>query len=107
MAIRTGGSRCWGSIFLTIALVGCVGRPPVNATGAEVYKQVCARCHGIDLGGAVGPAIGTGSNSAEQDDEFLRLTITDGRGRMPSFRNTLTADQIERVIDFMRTEQNQ
>jgi hypothetical protein len=26
---------------------------------------------------------------------------------MPSFRNTLTADQIERVIDFMRTEQNQ
>jgi mono/diheme cytochrome c family protein len=80
---------------------------PPDASGDLVYKQVCARCHGADLEGGLGPALGEGSNSEEQDDEFLRLTITDGRGRMPSFSSTLTEEQIERVIDFIRKEQNQ
>jgi mono/diheme cytochrome c family protein len=72
-----------------------------------VYEQVCARCHDDDLSGGVGPALGPGSNAASQDDDFLRLTISDGRGRMPSFRNTLTPTQIERVISFIRGEQNE
>jgi len=91
--------------LLLLALVGCTGRPAPDATGAEIYEQVCARCHDDDLSGGVGPALGPGSNSAEQDDEFLRLTIADGRGRMPSFRNTLSEEQIERVITFVRSEQ--
>lgn len=87
--------------------MACVGGPPAAATGEQVYEQVCARCHAGDLSGGVGPAIGPGSNSAEQDDEFLRLTIRDGRGRMPSFRNTLTEEQIDRVIEHIREEQGQ
>lgn len=85
----------------------CAGRPAADASGQQVYEQVCARCHAEDLSGGVGPGIGVGSNSAEQDDEFLRLTITDGRGRMPSFRHTLTEAQIDRVIEFVREEQDE
>jgi mono/diheme cytochrome c family protein len=86
-------------------LVGCVERPPADASGAEIYEAVCARCHGEDLSGGIGPPIGPESNAAAQDDDFLRLTITAGRGRMPSFRNTLSTQQIERVIEHLRSEQ--
>ncbi|MGI8518923.1 MAG: c-type cytochrome [Acidimicrobiia bacterium] len=92
-------------MLLAFLATSCVGRPPPEATGAEIYEQVCARCHGEDLSGGLGPALGPESNSAEQDDEFLRLTISDGRGRMPSFRNTLSAEQIDRVIEFIRSKQ--
>ncbi len=58
-----------------------------------------------DLSGGIGPAIGPGSNAAAQDDDFLVLTITRGRGRMPSFDSTLSDDQIARVVDYLRTAQ--
>jgi mono/diheme cytochrome c family protein len=94
----------------TLALLGvlaaaCVGRPPEDATGEEIYLQLCSNCHGDRLEGAIGPALGPGSNAAAQSDEYLRLTVTEGKGRMPSFSSTLTDDQVERLIDFMREEQ--
>lgn len=97
--------RRLGALLLAFLAVSCVGRPPPEATGTEIYEQVCARCHGDDLSGGLGPALGPESSSAEQDAEFLRLTIAHGRGRMPSFRNTLTAEQIDRVIEFIRSKQ--
>ena len=53
----------------------------------------------------VGPALGPGSNAAAQPDDFLRLTITEGRGRMPSFSSSLTSTQIDRLIGYIREEQ--
>jgi len=88
-----------------LILVACAGRPAPEASGEQIYQQVCANCHGNDLNGGVGPAVGAGSNSAEQDDDFLILTITRGRGPMPSFESTLSEEQISRVVDYLRTEQ--
>lgn len=86
-------------------LVGCVARPGPDATGEEIYQQVCARCHGAALTGRVGPALGPGSDAARQPDDFLVRTITDGRGRMPSFSLTLSDEQIARVISYIREVQ--
>ncbi|MGA7272791.1 MAG: cytochrome c [Acidimicrobiia bacterium] len=86
-------------------LVGCIGRPGPDATGREIYEQVCARCHGASMTGRVGPALGPGSDAADQPDEFLVQTITNGRGRMPSFSSTLSDQQIARVIAYMRQVQ--
>ena len=88
-----------------LAAGACSGSPPADATGEEMFQQLCANCHGEDLEGGVGPSIAAGSNAAEQDDDFLVLTITRGRGRMPSFESTLTEDQITRVIAYIRTRQ--
>ena len=96
--------RCLIVAWLLI-LVACTGPPAPAASGEEIYQQLCANCHGSDLNGGVGPAVGAGSNSAAQDDDFLVLTITRGRGPMPSFDSTLTDEQITRVVDFLRTEQ--
>jgi mono/diheme cytochrome c family protein len=95
-------------LLATATLVGiasCAARPALDATGEEIYIQLCARCHGEDLSGGLGPALGAGSNAAEQDDAFLELTITRGRGRMPSFGGTLTDEQLQRLIDYIRSQQ--
>ncbi|MGH8926847.1 MAG: c-type cytochrome [Acidimicrobiia bacterium] len=92
---------------LCLILVGaCTRQPPPDATGAEIYTAVCAGCHTEDLSGGIGPALGPGSNAAAQDDEFLLLTVTRGRGRMPSFETTLSPEQIERVVEYLRSRQS-
>lgn len=97
------------SAALAAAMVagGCtLGSPPDDATGEEIYLQLCARCHGVGLGGGVGsaPALGPGSNAASEDDEFIEFTIRNGRGRMPSF-SYLDDGQIERLVGFLRETQ--
>ncbi|HLF60582.1 MAG TPA: cytochrome c [Acidimicrobiia bacterium] len=86
-------------------LSACIGRPADEATGQEIYLQLCANCHGESLQGALGPALGPESNSASQPDEFMRVAISQGRGRMPSFESSLTDDQVEVLIDFLNHEQ--
>jgi mono/diheme cytochrome c family protein len=82
-----------------------MGRPAVEATGEEIYLQLCSNCHGNNLEGVLGPALGSGSNSAARPDEYLRVTITEGRGRMPSFSSVLTDDQVDLLIEYLRGEQ--
>jgi mono/diheme cytochrome c family protein len=86
-------------------LSACVGRPPADASGAEIYDQLCAHCHGADLEGGVGPPLGPGSEVADKPDSYLVLTITRGEGRMPSFERTLTAEQVDRVVAYIREKE--
>lgn len=93
---------------LAAALVagGCtLGSPSGHATGEEIYIQLCARCHGVDLEGGVGPGLGPGSNAVLEDDSYLEFTIRNGRGRMPSF-SSLDDVQIERLIRYLREAQD-
>jgi hypothetical protein len=48
-----------------------------------------------------------GSESAEQPDEFLEISILQGRGRMPSFQSSLNDEQLDRLISHIRTVQDQ
>ncbi|MGA8039669.1 MAG: cytochrome c, partial [Acidimicrobiia bacterium] len=82
-------------IVIGMLVTACVGRPADDATGQEIYLQLCSNCHGDDLGGALGPGLGAGTDAAREPDEFLRITITDGRGRMPSFKSSLSDAQVE------------
>ena len=81
------------------------GEGGVVALGASVYSTNCAACHGPDLGGVVGPALGAGSVVAGQDDDTIRQVIVEGRAAMPSWGNVLSAEEIEAVIAFLRSEQ--
>lgn len=86
-----------------IALAGCsTARPAADATGEEIYTQLCVRCHGADLQGVIGPPLGPGSDVAEETDEYIEFTIIHGRGRMPSFSSTLDEDQLGRLVAHIR-----
>jgi len=92
-------------VSIAFLVAACVGRPPADATGEEVYLQLCATCHGDQYQGGLGPALGAGSDSADLPDEFLRVSITQGRGRMPSFESSLSDDQVDRLITHLREVQ--
>jgi cytochrome c551 len=89
-----------------VAVAGCsVGRPAEDASGEEIYTQLCSNCHGDDLSGGVGPALGPDSNAASEPDEFLEFTILNGRGRMPSFDSSLNEAQLDRLVAYIREVQ--
>ena len=94
-------------VLVVCSFVGaaCSTNLPADASGREVYEALCTRCHGNDLSGGVGPALGAGSALADQPDAYLLQAITSGLGRMPSFRSTLSEDQIARVAEYLRAEQ--
>jgi mono/diheme cytochrome c family protein len=73
--------------------------------GAAVYRSNCAACHGADGGGGRGPALGGGAVVTRFPDAADQIAVvTDGRGGMPSFGGDLSAEQIEAVVDYTRTE---
>lgn len=87
-----------------LAMSACSPAPPDDASGVEIYDQLCARCHGDDLTGGIGPALGPDSNAATEGDEFLEFTIVNGRGRMPSFES-LDEGQVDRLVGYIREVQ--
>jgi mono/diheme cytochrome c family protein len=92
--------------LLASTLVACsISEPPEDATGEEIYRSLCSNCHGDDLSGGVGPALGPGSFSSTQPDEFLVITIEHGRGSMPSFSSTLDDEQVLRLVAYLREVQ--
>jgi mono/diheme cytochrome c family protein len=101
----TAKGRLAAALTAMTVLSACVGRPPADASGAEIYEQLCARCHGADLEGGIGPPLGAGSEVAAKPDSYLVLTITRGQGRMPSFEQTLSPEQVERLVRFIREEE--
>lgn len=81
------------------------GAPDEDASGEEIYAQLCARCHGADLSGGVAPGLGPDSNAATEDDEYLEFTVSNGRGRMPSFPS-LSTEQLDRLVGYIREVQS-
>ena len=87
-------------------LTACTGPSDPDASGGELFSQFCTRCHGSDLSGGIGPALGPGSDLVDRPDSYLGDVIGGGRGRMPAFGNTLTEEQIGRVVAYIRSEQS-
>lgn len=94
------------AVLLALVLSACSpGGPSEDATGEQIYGELCARCHDSDLSGsAVVPPLGPGSNVAGEDDEYIEFTIRNGRGRMPSFPS-LDETQLQRLISHIREVQ--
>jgi alcohol dehydrogenase (cytochrome c) len=73
--------------------------------GQELFTQRCAVCHGATGGGALGPSLSNSQWQAETTDQALQHTIRDGVPgmSMPSFKNTLTVDQIASLVRHIRS----
>lgn len=93
-------------LLAAVLLFGaCSASVSPDAGGAEIYELVCARCHGADLEGGLGPALGAGSAAAANGHDYYLQTISRGRGRMPAFGSSLSDEQIELVISYLREQQ--
>ena len=86
--------------------------PPANADaakGAEVYKTKCAACHGADGKGdtTMGKTFKL-KDLASPDvqnlhDSELKTFLETGKGKMPGYKGKLTNQQIEDLIQHLRT----
>ena len=73
--------------------------PPGTApgSGAALYRQHCAGCHGANAdGGPGGPLVGTSLSFAQQ------VAVTaHGRGTMPGFSSLLSSSEIDSIIRYV------
>ncbi|MCL1587245.1 MAG: c-type cytochrome [Actinomycetia bacterium] len=76
-----------------------------DLNGEELYQMACSYCHGIDLEGNIGPALGADSGVSFEDDAFIEERIRNGIGEMPAFEGVFTDDQIDDIVDYLRVEQ--
>jgi mono/diheme cytochrome c family protein len=75
---------------------------PVLVLGREVYGAQCSTCHGVSGGGGSGVRLAGTVVGSIPDADDQAAVILDGRGRMPAFRNRLSAEQIEAVVRYTR-----
>ncbi len=75
---------------------------------AALFKSKCAMCHGA-TGTADTPmakSLGIKSYKSpevqKESDADLKATITNGKGKMPSYK-TLTPEQIDGLVKYIRT----
>jgi len=89
-----------------ILLAGCSDEG-VDQFGGDLYSSSCAHCHGSDLAGGVGPALGAGSNSATLSDQQIKDVIRIGPGAMTSFGDRFSEEQLDSLVVFLRVEQGE
>lgn len=88
--------------FLAAEVEEAASDPAVLAMGAEVFTQACARCHGAAGEGTQRGRPMTGI-ALEQPDAAVHIaSITDGKGNMPAFAESLSAEQISAVVAYVR-----
>ena len=78
------------------------GASAVDATdGKSIFAaNGCGSCHTFRAAGSTG-TIGPNLDDAKPSFELAIERITNGKGQMPPFRDTLSNDQIRRVAEFV------
>ena len=71
--------------------------------GAALYASNCARCHGSNGGGGLGPQLSDGKVADDLSEAEEISVVTDGRKGMPSFGDVLTPEEIQQVVAYTRT----
>jgi mono/diheme cytochrome c family protein len=92
--------------LLVLSLPGFAQTPPPDAslTDNPVYEKNCAKCHGKTAEGRHfgGPAlVSETARNASADD--LRNIITNGKHHMPKYAGKLTPDEINALVDQIKS----
>ena len=71
-----------------------------SASGRQLFMRACARCHGADAKGKIGPRLVGKSLSQDQ----IEQTVTEGRPpKMPAFGNQLSPTEVKAVAAYVRS----
>jgi mono/diheme cytochrome c family protein len=73
---------------------------------ASIFRQNCAICHGLEangkeVDGKLVPSLRYGEAAAKSEEEIY-LQIKEGKLPMPSFKNQLTEEEIQKMVKFVR-----
>jgi mono/diheme cytochrome c family protein len=97
-------------VGLTLFVVSIVRASPGpdSAASSATFRTKCATCHGQDGGGSeVGKSMNVPDLRSQAvqklPDAELAQIISNGKGGMPSFKNSLTEDQIRSQVAHIRS----
>jgi mono/diheme cytochrome c family protein len=81
---------------------------PDSAASSATFRTKCAMCHGQDGGGSeVGKSMNVPDLRSpvvqKLPDAQLAQIISDGKGGMPQFKNSLSEDQIHALVTYVRS----
>jgi len=76
------------------------GIAEVNA--AHIFKKKCALCHTLSGKGFAPPF-----SHMNKDPKVLKATIENGRRSMPQFGKKLSAEEIDAMVTFIRSNQTE
>jgi len=92
-------------------LVASLAVPVLAQSGADTYKSKCAMCHGADGLAATNmgkmlkiPSFKDPALVKAPESQLIEAT-TNGKGKMPAYKSTLSAAQIKEVVAYIRTLQ--
>ena len=96
-----------GLTFFVVSIVRADPGPD-SAASSATFRTKCAMCHGPDGSGSeVGKSMNVPDlrSSAVQKlpDAQLAQIISDGKGGMPSFKNSLSEDQVHSLVAHIRS----
>lgn len=97
------------SLAVTMLLALVLVPAAMAEDGAALYKGKCAMCHGPDGAGQTTMGknmklrdLGSAEVQSQSDAELTKITA-EGKGKMPAYKNKMTAAEIDAVVKFMRT----
>lgn len=90
-----------------LAAPASFGQTPASSTTLTqnpVFQKNCAKCHGKAAEGRhfAGPSLVSAKTLAMSEDE-LREIIVNGRHRMPKFTDKLTAEEINSLVQEIKS----
>jgi len=95
--------------FLLAAAIALFSLPVrVQADGAAVFKAKCAPCHGADGSGetTMGKKLNLrdlrSADVQKQSDAALTTIITDGKEKMPAYKDKVSAADIKDLVATIR-----
>jgi cytochrome c6 len=110
---RVGTVAMGLAVMMALALTASAARAGANNAaaddvGAKTFKSTCVTCHGDD---GTGTPAGKALKAPDlHDDVVQKLTdaqiaeqISNGKNNMPPFKNTLTKDQVQALVKYVRT----
>lgn len=91
--------------LMVFSLVLAMAVPAVAEDAAALYKSKCQACHGPDgKGSGAGVKMGAKPFSEVKagDKELVEIT-KNGKNKMPAYKDKLTDDQINELVQYIRT----
>jgi cytochrome c6 len=97
----------FAAIVLGLAPAAASDKAGPSDKVTSTYKGNCAACHGSDGAGTpLGKTMQAPDLRSEpvqkKSDGELAQAISEGKNNMPAFKNTLTGEQIETMVAYIR-----
>jgi len=74
-----------------------------SRSGAQLFKVYCTKCHSLDRSRSLGPSLHQSMTSKRFDETQMRHIILAGKNTMPPFGRRLTAKELDKLIEYMKT----